>query len=143
MVIGKQYNMIEITDKPISPEQVIDKVKTDSSGCVVTYIGLIRQYSQGKPVVSVEYQDPKANAVNRLREIASKAKQKWQINNIAISHRIGKLRVGDINLVVAVATAHREEGFAACQYAIDQFKQRLPTHKKETYQDGSISVERE
>ena len=63
------------------------------------------------------------------------------IDNIAISHRIGKLVVGDINLVVAVAAAHRKEGFAACQYAIDQFKEILPTKKKETYQDSSTWVE--
>jgi len=133
--------MVEITQKPISPELVINKVKSDSSGCVVTYVGLIREHSRGKPVLSVEYQDPKGNAENRLQEIASQVKQKWQIDNIAISHRIGKLVVGDINLVIAVAAAHREEGFAACQYAIDQFKQRLPTQKKETYQDGSIWAE--
>jgi len=50
--------MIEITQKPISPELVVNKVKTDSSGCVVTYIGLIRKYSRGKQVLSVEYSDP-------------------------------------------------------------------------------------
>jgi molybdopterin synthase catalytic subunit len=135
--------MIEITSKPISPEQVINKVKTDSSGCVVTYVGLIREYSQGKPVLSVEYQDPEANAENKLQQIASDARQKWPINNIAISHRTGRLRVGDINLVVAVAAAHRKEGFAACQYAINQFKKKLPTCKKETYQDGSVSLQGE
>ncbi len=63
------------------------------------------------------------------------------INNLALCHRIGKLEVGDINLVVAIAAAHRQEGFAACQYVIDRFKQIVPTHKKETYQDGSICVE--
>ncbi len=66
------------------------------------------------------------------------ARQRWQVENIAISHRVGKLKVGEINLVVAVASAHRSEGFAACQYVIDQFKERLPTRKTETYQDGSI-----
>ena len=65
------------------------------------------------------------------------------MDNIAICHRTGKLKAGDINLVIAVASAHRQEGFAACQYAIDRFKQNLPTHKKETYQDGSIWVEGE
>ncbi|GAH81870.1 unnamed protein product, partial [marine sediment metagenome] len=75
--------------------------------------------------------------------IASEIRQKWQLNSIAICHRIGKLEVGDINLVIAVAATHRQEGFAACQYAIDQFKQRLPTRKKETYQDGSIWLEGE
>ena len=129
--------MIEITQKPIAPEQVVNKVKTDSSGCVVCYVGLIRDYSEGKPVLSVEYQDPEGKAKGRLEEIARQARQKWHINNIAIAHRIGRLGVGDINLVVAIAAAHRKEGFAACQYAIDQFKLKLPTQKKETYQDGS------
>ncbi len=132
-----------ITDKPISPELVVDKVKTDSSGCVVAYIGLIREYSRGKQVVSVEYKDPKGTAEGRLQEIAGEARQKWQLNNIAIYHRTGKLKVGDINLVIAVASAHRREGIAACQYAIDRFKQIMPTHKTETYQDGSIWVEGE
>jgi molybdopterin synthase catalytic subunit len=135
--------VIEITGKPISPELVVNKIRTDSSGCVVTYVGLIRNQSRGKPVLSVEYKDSKGTAENELQEIAGEIRQKWQINNLAICHRIGKLKVGDINLVVAIASAHRQEGFAACQYAIDQFKQKLPTQKKETYGDGSIWIEGE
>ena len=132
--------MIEITQKPISPELVISKVKTNSSGCVATYVGLIRNYSQGKLVVSVEYEDTQGTAKDRLGEIASEIGQKWQVDNIAICHRIGKLKVGDINLVVAIAAAHRQEGFAACQYAVDRFKEIMPTKKRETYTDGSISA---
>ncbi|MFC1940901.1 molybdenum cofactor biosynthesis protein MoaE [Chloroflexota bacterium] len=135
--------MIEITDKPISPELVVNKVKTDSSGCVLAYIGFIREYSRGKQILSVEYQDAKGTAENSLREIASEVRQKWPVENIAICHRVGRLKVGDINLVIAVASAHRQEGFAACQYAIDRFKQKLPTRKKETCQDGSIWLEEE
>ncbi len=135
--------MIEITEEPISPELVVNKVKTDGSGCVATYIGLIREYSRGKQVLSVEYKDLKGEAASRLREIVGEAKQRWQLENIAFTHRTGKLRVGDINLVIAVASAHRQEGFAACQYIIDRFKQIIPTHKTETYQDGSTWVEGE
>ncbi len=134
--------MIEVTEQPISPGRVIDRVKSNSSGCVVIYIGLIRGNSHGKPVLSVEYQDSKHNATEILERIASEARQRWQVENIAICHRVGKLKVGEINLVVAVASAHRSEGFAACQYAIDQFKQRLPTRKTETHQDGSTAVEK-
>ena len=129
--------MIEITSKSISPEVVVNKTKGDGSGCVVTYVGLIRSHSQGQLVLAVEYNDPGGKAENVLREIASIAKSRWQVNNIAISHRVGKLSVGEINLVVAVASTHRREGFAACQYIIDQFKQKLPTQKRETYQDGN------
>jgi molybdopterin synthase catalytic subunit len=132
--------VIEVTPKPISPELVINKVKTDGSGCVVTYVGLIRNYSQGKAVVSVEYEDAQGTAKGRLGEIASEIRQKWQVENIAICHRTGKLKVGDINFLVAVAVAHRQEGFAACGYAVDRFKEIMPTQKKETYTDGSTSV---
>lgn len=68
--------MIEITKGPISPELIANKVKTDSSGCVVTYIGLIREFSRGKPVLSVEYEDAQETAEGRLQEITSEIKQK-------------------------------------------------------------------
>lgn len=125
--------MIEITPTPISPEQVINKAKTGGSGCVVTYVGLIRNNSHSKAVKSVEYRDLDGRAVERLQAIAKEAAQKWSLENIAISHRIGKLKVGDINLVVAIASAHRGEGLAACQYIIDHFKATLPTQKEELY----------
>jgi molybdopterin synthase catalytic subunit len=133
--------VIEITQEPVAPERVLNSVKSDSSGCVVTYVGLIRNYSQGKAVLSVEYDDSEGNAENRLQEIAREARQRWQIENIAICHRVGKLKVGEINLVVAIASAHRSEGFAACQYVVDHFKERLPTKKTETYQDSSVLAE--
>ncbi len=131
--------MIEITGHPLTPESVIAKVRSSDCGCVVTYIGLIRDRSEGKPVLSVEYKDPDETAKDQLQRIADETKRQWPISNIAISHRTGKLSVGEINLVIAVASAHRDEGFNACQYAIDHFKQRLPTRKKETYHDGSTN----
>lgn len=133
--------MIEITERPISLQKIIDKVKSDNSGCVVTYIGLIRNYSRGRAVLSVEYRDSKGNADSKLQAFAMEAEQRWQIDGIAITHRVGTLRVGEINLVVAVSSPHRSEGFAACQYIIDQFKERLPTKKTETYQDGEACIE--
>jgi molybdopterin synthase catalytic subunit len=65
------------------------------------------------------------------------------VEGIAICHRIGKLEVGDINFLVAVASAHRQESFAAAQYAVDRFKELMPTRKKETYRDGSTHIEGE
>ena len=129
--------MIEITAKAIPPEQVLSRAKTSGSGCVATYVGLIRDNSHGKKVISVEYQDKDGKALEVMRKIVAEAKQKWPVENIAFTHRIGKLKVGDINLVVAVAAGHRGEGFAACQYIINRFKESLPTQKIETYQDGS------
>ena len=133
--------MVEITTEPISPEVIVNRVKGGKSGGVVTYVGLIRESSRDKKVASVEYCDSDGKAANRLEEIANETNQKWQLNAIAICHRTGRLKVGDINLVVAIASAHRKEGFAACQYVIDRFKEKLPTDKRETYLDGSIWTE--
>ena len=134
--------MITITDKPISPEVVVDSVKNDASGCVVNYVGLIRNQSRGKEVLSVEYEDIGGKAESWLREIAEEVRQRFPVNDIAICHRVGMLQVGDINLVIAIAAGHREEGFAACQHAIDLFKKKLPTSKRETYVDGGVWAER-
>jgi molybdopterin synthase catalytic subunit len=133
--------MIKVTGQPISPEAVVNEVKTRGSGCVATYVGLIRDHSRGKAVQSVAYEDVSGKAEKRRQEIADEIKRRWPVDNVAICHRIGRLNVGDINLVVAIAAAHRADGFAACQYAIDQFKHKLPTGKTETYQDGSVWVE--
>ncbi len=129
--------MICITDKPLSPELVVAQARTLDSGCVATYVGLIRDNSRGKAVQSVAYADPQGQAEAGLQQIVDEIKKKWPVNEVVIHHRIGKLKVGDINLVVAVAAGHRGEGFAACQYAIDRFKEKLPTSKVETYADGS------
>ncbi len=126
-----------ITAQPLSPEAVVQQAKTNDSGCVVTYVGLIRDESCGKAVKSVEYTDPDGKAQGRLGEIANDIKQKYPVNKVVIYHRTGVLRVGDINLVVAIAAAHRGEGFGASQYAIDLFKEKLPTGKIETYVDGT------
>jgi len=134
-------SLITITNAVISPQTIVEEVKTDGSGCVVTYVGLIRDNSNDKKVRSVEYRDMDGKAVARLQRIANETKQKWELEDIAFVHRVGTLEVGDINLVIAVAAGHRQEGFAACQFMIDRFKETLPTHKTETYQDGSVYVQ--
>jgi molybdopterin synthase catalytic subunit len=132
---------VKIVDKPIRPEEVVSQAKSNDSGCVVTYVGLIRDISHEKPVVSVEYLDVDGQAERKLKALAEDIKKSYPVNNLALCHRIGKLYVGDINIVFAFACGHRQEGFAACAYAVDKFKESMPTQKKETYKDGSICTE--
>jgi molybdopterin synthase catalytic subunit len=133
--------VIDITTKPISPEAVVNSVRTPGSGCVAAYVGLIRDNSHGKQVLSVEYSDTRGTAKAELEKIAGEIRRQWTVEGIAISHRIGRLEVGEINFMVAIAAAHRREGYAAAQYAVDHFKEVLPTRKTETYRDGSSYVE--
>ena len=134
---------VKIIDSPIQPDQVISQVKTLNSGCVVTYVGLIRDNSHGKAVKFVEYRDTDGQAEARLTRLAEEIKQKFPVNNIVMYHRVGELKVGEINIVFAFACGHRQEGFAACSYAVDRFKEDLPTSKKETYLDGTTKISKE
>jgi molybdopterin synthase catalytic subunit len=127
-----------IVCEPISPEAVVNLVRTRGSGCVVTYVGLIRDNSHGKTVKSVEYRDPKGNAEAELKAIIEEAMKRWPLNAMAIYHRVGVLNVNDINLTVAIGAGHRGEGLAACAFAVDEFKAKLPTTKAETYADGTV-----
>jgi molybdopterin synthase catalytic subunit len=130
--------MVHITDKPISPEDAVNQAKTPDSGCVATYVGLIRDNSRGKSVYAIEYADSDGKSAERLNQIDAEIRRRYPVNNVVIYHRIGRLEVGDINLVVAVAAAHRSEALAAVAYAVDLFKEKLPTSKKETYLDGTV-----
>jgi len=131
--------MVEITSKVISPESIVTATKTADSGCVATYVGLIRDNNNAKPVASVEYSGSGEHAVAVLQSIVDEAKKRWPVNEMSIVHRTGVLQVGDINLVIAVAAGHRGEAFAACSFAVDEFKARRPTAKTERYLDGTSS----
>jgi molybdopterin synthase catalytic subunit len=131
--------MIAITKEAISPEYVVAQTKTDGSGCVATYVGLIRDNNRGKMVKEVEYSDNGTQSVEVLESIVKDAKKRWPINEMSIVHRADKLKVGNINLVIAVAAGHRAEALEACAFAVDEFKARRPTGKVERYLDGSTS----
>lgn len=130
--------MILVTEQPLSPEQAVRDARTNASGCVVTYVGLIRDNARDKSVLSVEYRDASGNAAEQLEEIAEEIRQRWPVETVVIYHRTGILKVGDINLIIAIAAGHRGEGFEAASYAVDRFKEKLPTSKKEIYADGTV-----
>lgn len=127
---------IELTYKPIIPEAVTSKVLRDSHGAVVTFLGTVRDHSEGKKVSYLEYEAYPEMAVKKLEELTEEIKQRWGVEDVAIIHRLGHLEVGEIAVVIAVASPHRKEAFEACQYAIDRLKALVPIWKKEAFQDG-------
>ena len=123
-----------ITREPILPESIIGKVKRDEYGAIVTFIGTIRDTTQGRKVIFLRISPYGKKAESKLREVVSVAKQKWQLHDIAISRRVGKLKVGEVALVVAVAAPHRYEAFQACQYIVDKLKKDEITTETEIYE---------
>ncbi|MDA1347691.1 MAG: molybdenum cofactor biosynthesis protein MoaE [Chloroflexi bacterium] len=132
--------MIEILHTALDPEAITARVRSDSNGAVVTFLGTTRDSTDGRRVLHLEYEAYQPMADQKLAEIADEMRDRWGIEDIAIAHRLGKLEIGDISLVVAVASPHRADAFAACQYSVDRIKQIVPIWKKEFFGDGEVWV---
>jgi molybdopterin synthase catalytic subunit len=106
------------------------------AGAVVSFQGVVRDHDQGREVTELEYEGhPTAQDV--LREVAAEIAADPAVYAVAISHRTGVLKIGDVALVAAVSTAHRAAGFAACARLIDEAKARLPIWKRQSFPDGA------
>ena len=132
--------MFEITRDPLSVEEVIDKVKADSSGAIVSFIGTVRNESMGKRVLYLEYDAYEPMAVKKLQEIAEEIKQKWDIDRVAIKHRIGRMDIGEVSVVIAISAPHRKDALEASGYTIDRIKEIVPIWKKEVWEDGETWI---
>jgi molybdopterin synthase catalytic subunit len=129
--------MIEITHQPLDPDRITQQVRQDTNGAVVTFLGTTRLYSEGKRVVKLEYEAYEDMALKKLEEIRQEMCAEFGVDDIAIAHRIGPVDIGQISLVVAVASPHRQEAFFACHKVVDRLKETVPIWKKEVFEDGS------
>ncbi|NET58815.1 MAG: molybdenum cofactor biosynthesis protein MoaE [Symploca sp. SIO2E6] len=125
---------------PLSLTEIYTLADNPANGAVVVMSGTVRNQTDGKPVVTLEYQAYEPMAMQVFATIATEIRQQWpDANRVVIHHRIGRLQIGEISVLVAVGCPHRSEAFAACQYAIDTLKHNAPIWKKEHWADGSSS----
>jgi molybdopterin synthase catalytic subunit len=129
--------MIKITYDSLDPEQITNQVRQDTNGAVVTFLGTTRIFSEGKRVVKLEYEAYEEMALKKLEEIRQEMRAEFGIEDVAIAHRIGPVDIGQISLVVAVASPHRKEAFLACHKIVDRVKEVVPIWKKEVFEDSS------
>jgi MoaE-MoaD fusion protein len=127
--------------EPIDLAALAQAVADNTAGAVVTFSGAVRDHSRGKSVTMLEYEAYAPMAEDVLAQIAGEMAQRWQLCGVAITHRVGELPVGEISIVIAVSSAHRQDAFSAAAYAIDRVKQILPVWKKEYAEDGASWVE--
>ena len=129
--------MIVLTHDPLDPAGITNAVQQDTNGAVVTFLGTTRDNFEGKRVLHLEYEAYEEMAVKKLEEIRQEVQAEFGIEDIAIAHRIGSVPIGEISLVVAVASPHRKEAFFACHRLVDRLKETVPIWKKEVFEDGS------
>ncbi|NEO24000.1 molybdenum cofactor biosynthesis protein MoaE [Moorena sp. SIO4A5] len=129
-----------ITIAPLFLSDIYALADDPANGAVVMMSGTVRNQTDGKPVVALEYQAYEPMALRVFSSIAAQIRASWSdVNRVVIHHRIGRLTIGEISVLVAVACPHRSEAFAACKYAIDTLKHNAPIWKKEHWDDGSSS----
>ncbi len=131
---------IQLLETPLQSQDCIDFVQNDESGGTVVFIGAVRNNTKGRPVVRLEFEAYAPMATSEMRKIAERVGERWSAERVAIHHRVGVLDIGEIAVIIALATPHRQAAFEACQYAIDTLKETVPIWKKEIFEDGEVWV---
>lgn len=129
-----------ITHDKIDISKLIEEVTDARAGAIATFIGTVREITNGRKTLYLEYEAYTVMAEKKLRQIGKEIQTEHPEANVAIVHRIGRLEISDIAVAIAVSTPHRPAAFKACRYAIERIKQIVPIWKKEYWEDGSYWV---
>jgi molybdopterin synthase catalytic subunit len=130
-----------VTTEPLSADVLADAVTVPEAGGVVVFLGVVRNINAGRSVVALEYEAHVPMAEAKLKEIGEAVYRRWPgVKQVAMAHRIGRLRIGEASVVLAVSAAHRHDAFEACHFAIDRLKETVPIWKKEIFEDGAVWV---
>ena len=131
----------ELTTDPIDITSVARRVVPTECGATVTLDGYVRQFTKGRETLHLVYEAYEPMAIKEMRLLIERAKTEFEISNIGIVHRLGKLEIGETSVVISVAAPHRKAAFAACEWIIRELKQTVPIWKKEVYADGEVWIE--
>jgi molybdopterin synthase catalytic subunit len=130
-----------VTCAPLDVAGASALVSTRGDGAVTTFVGLVRDHNVGRRVLWLEYEAYGPLAVKAFQQIASEAAARWADARLAIHHRTGRVEIGEASVVIAAASPHRAEAFAACRYAIERLKQIAPIWKHEHFDGGEVWIE--
>ena len=128
--------MVEIVRDVIEHAALVDRVRSDSAGAVVTFLGTVREFSDGRQTRSLDYECYAEMAQRKLREIEQEARRRWPVIESALVHRIGHLELGEVSVAIAVSCPHRNDAFEACRFLIERIKETVPIWKRENFASG-------
>ena len=129
--------MVELTDAVIDHARLVESVRSNQAGAVCSFLGTVREMTGDRRTTSLDYEAYPEMALKKMEELEAEARKRFPVIELAISHRVGHLELGEISVVVAVSTPHRKASFEACQWLIDTLKEVVPVWKRETWADGS------
>lgn len=136
-------DFFELTTNPIDITDAARRVVPPECGATVTLDGYVRQITRGRETLYLEYEAYEPMALKEMQKLIEAAKAEFEISNVGIVHRTGKLEIGETSVVISVGAPHRRAAFAACEWLIKELKRTVPIWKKEVYADGEEWVEGE
>jgi molybdopterin converting factor subunit 1 len=140
---GSEGEVYRITYQVIPTAELAQQLKRAADGAVVVFEGIVRNHSQGRRTLYLEYEGYEPMAIRKMREIGQEIRQKFPIDGVGMIHRLGRLDIGETSIAIVISSAHRGAAFDACRYAIDRLKQIVPIWKKEYFEDGAVWAEGE
>ncbi len=131
---------IKITSKKLNLQECYAFVEDATCGGIAVFVGTVRNDTQGKEVLQLDFSTYKPMAIKEMQKIADLALEKFDIQKIAIHHAEGMLQIGAIPVIITASAKHRKAAFLACEFAIDTLKETVPIWKKEYFSDGEVWV---
>ncbi len=129
---------VEILDSVLPTSEVMEGIKAGADGAVCVFDGIVRNNTRGRQTLYLDYEAYREMALEQMRGLAAQAMERFGVRDIALLHRLGRLRVGETSVLIVVASAHRAAAFEACRWLIDTLKKQVPIWKKETFVDGAV-----
>ena len=131
-----------LSEERLSLDAAVDEVRSERAGAIATFTGTTRVHSRGRKVIHLDYEAYEGMAQQVMAQIAEDLRRRYDLCEIAIHHRTGRVDIGEASVVIAVSAAHRQDALAACKEAIDTLKEQVPLWKKEFYEGGEEWVGR-
>jgi len=129
---------VAIVRDPIDTARALAQLKRGEDGAALAFEGVVRNQSHGRKTLYLDYEAYEEMALREMEALATQALSRFQIRDVALVHRLGRLQIGETSVLVAVASAHRAAAFEACRWLIDTLKRTVPIWKKEYFEDGSV-----
>ena len=127
-----------LTKSLLNPDRLATGLQRDDAGAVVNFSGTVRAETQGeRQLVALDYEAYEEMALEQMKSIRQRAIENMKALDVVIAHRLGRLKLGEVSIFVAVFAAHRAEGFEACRWIVDQVKTDVPIWKKDVWSDGT------
>lgn len=133
--------MARVTRSRLDPADALAEARRDGDGGLTLFVGVVRDHAGGRRVTAMEYEAYEPMAEKEMERIEADLSARFPAVRLVMRHRIGRLDVGEVAVVVAASAPHREEAFAACRAGIEEIKARVPVWKREWGPDGSVWVD--